>query len=354
MSDAPEAPLASEPAGSETSRPWAGLRAAVVCLVSAAIGFSALAATARFFGNRPESAASPVDADQDGAAAAENAADPAGDRKRGASAEQFASAITVGDQWLLEGNAAAAWREYEWAFRHGELEGRPDVHFRLGLSAEHLGDFDRALSEYRLAASAARDDAARVSARLGQARVWVGLGKQAEARRLLSDLWLTSGDWDQSASLARECVYALADACVRQSVQGSDPEWSDRGLLLAAWEAGDVTTWLALSHPGGTVELPAVPPGVHIAQKSLEEPEGVFLRLNLTRQPLEPATAAICEQAGFETVCTPSARQAVLGRTVEPSFGWPISRFAWTCWPRGPGSRGRVPAGGFSSPAGPS
>lgn len=327
MSDAPEAPLAEEPAGSETSRPWVGLRAGAVCLVSAVIGFSALAATARFFSNRADTAAASAKDDADPDRTAEGTdtersdeSNSASDREPGASAEQFASSIAVGDQLLLEGNAAAAWREYEWAFRHGELEGRPDVHFRMGLSSEHLGDFDRALAEYRLAASSARDHASRISALMGQARIWVGLGKQAEARRLLSDLWLTSGEWDASATLARECVYALADASFRDCVRGSDPEWSDDGLLLSAWEAGDVTTWLALSHPGGTVELPVVPPGVHVAQKSLQEPEGVFLRLNLTRLPLETAIASICEQSGFEAVWTPTARQSVLGRTVEPTL----------------------------------
>ena len=326
MSEGPEAPLADEPAGSGASRPWAGLRAAGVCLVSAVIGFSALAATARFLSSRTDRAAgatvdaAPSDGTADNRGAAELNAGPAVEREPGASAEQFAAAIAVGDQLLLEGNAAAAWREYEWAFRHGELEGRPDVHFRMGLSSEHLGDFDRALSEYRLAASAARDDAGRISARMGQARIWVGLGKQAEARRLLSELWLTSGEWDESTALARECIYTLADACVRDCVRDSDAAWSDRGLLLSAWDAGDVTTWLALSHPGETVELPAVPPGVHVAQKSLQEPEGVFLRLNLTRLPLETAIASICEQAGFEAVWTPTARQAVLGRTVEPTL----------------------------------
>lgn len=327
MSDIPAEPVSEESAVVETSRPWAGLRAATVCLLSAVIGFSALAASARFLSGRTENAV--TDASDELVGESTSVVEPANlletgseplNRSTGATAEQFASAIDVGDQLLLEGNAAAAWREYEWAFRHGELEGRPDVHFRMGLSSEHLGDFDRALVEYRLAASAARDDARRVAALMGQARVWVGLGKRQEARSLLSSLWLTSGEWDHSAAAARECVYALADTCVRDCVRDSEPEWSDGGLLLPAWQAGDVTTWLTLMNPAAeSNEMPPIPPGVQIAQKSLSEPEGVFVRLNLTRLPLETAIESLCGQAGFSVTWTPAARQSTLGRTVQPT-----------------------------------
>lgn len=333
MSDEPQQTTpdetASPPAPTEAGRPGGALRAAMLCLFSAVIGFTALAVAAGML--RGDADDAPNTADQPDTAAAEfassvdaesnTAADPAGRRVSDATAEQIAIAIAHADQLLQEGNGPAAWRDYEWAQNAGELEGLPDLHFRMGLCAEQLGDFDRALSEYRLAAGKAGDNNARIAAQLGQARVWMGLGRADMAQSLLCDIWLKGGAGEQSPPIAARTAYTLANAWMRRVIRANDiPPWRDAGLLTPASREGDPTLWLQLyqSQSGAESNQP-LPAGVHLAQRGFAEPDGIFLQVNLARLPVDTVIQSICQAAGFETTWTPAARQAAIGRTVQPA-----------------------------------
>jgi tetratricopeptide (TPR) repeat protein len=227
--------------------------------------------------------------------------------------------MAAGDEALREADWPAAWSAYESARQIDESECPADLHYRLGLSAELLDEFELAQSEYQAASSSTAGLPLRVAALLGEARSLQQLAKPEEARRVLSALWLTSLRLDQLPLLAHHARYALAELQSLECLKRSDaPPWSDDGILSPSISPELAIRWLELSRAVSTsAEQPEAPPGVHVVQQNLAEPDGIEVQVRLNRTTLEEAVEALCRAGGFQVRWTPAARQGAVGRTVE-------------------------------------
>lgn len=236
----------------------------------------------------------------------------------GLTLEEIERAAAAGEQYLIEGEPAKALREFDLIADNQDRTGDERFHYHCGLCCEALGQFERALSEYGLALSAASDETLIALCRLGQARVWRAIGHVDMARLMLAPVWLTNDHPDRAPPARPFAAYLLADALVSECMAETAAESTDdSGLLLPRWEFDILEQSLMRTAPNRKAESGRVLSGVQVIAVKTGDSLDVELQCRLNRMSLTNLIDALCRAAGIRTTWTPTARQAVSGRTAE-------------------------------------
>lgn len=235
--------------------------------------------------------------------------------------QELARAVALGEQYFLEGNATAAMRALEWVARFQDRTQDTLLHYRLGVCAESLGDYERALAEHGTAAATAIDETQGCLCQLGQARAWRSLNQNEMAIQILSRLWLTVDRDDRSRHLAGLTAYLLAEALASHSVQDrSLPLWHDAALLMPSWQF-DLFHVPPGQPPQSETQLDLRPiplaEGVRITEDNQENPEQSLIEARLPRIKLTQLVDTLARVAGCKLVWSGPAKQSASARTAE-------------------------------------
>ena len=236
------------------------------------------------------------------------------------SAAELDRAASLAEGYMFAGEPQRALQLFDWLLEYQDRSRDDRFHYRCGLCAEATGKLNRALREYGTALGAADDPTIIALCRLGQARVWKGLGNTELATQILAAAWLTNGREGHAAVVRSFNAYLLASAIASEILDAHSSELSEDGAcLFPAWEFDIFERTLLTSTRYAPSGEDSIKGGVRLILDSENEDAGaeIFLQINLPRTSLVNTVEALCRTAGWRVTWSEAAREAAAGRSAE-------------------------------------
>lgn len=232
------------------------------------------------------------------------------------SVEELTRALASGEVAFLNGEAAAALRDFDWVAKYQDRSLDDRFHLRCGVCAESLGKLDRALEEYGRSLATATDETVITLCRLGQARVWRTLGHAEMALQLLAAEFLKNGNAQRAPSLRPFVAFLLADVLAAEGDRSDfAAPFHDDGMLFPSWKFDLFERTLLSSLRGQAAPQPPIAAGVRVV--SDVDGAEIVLQVNLPRMGLRNVVEALCRETNRRVTWSPATRQAITGRSSE-------------------------------------
>ena len=225
------------------------------------------------------------------------------------------------DAWLLAGNIDGACQLLQRAIAALGSDCPTTIQYRLAVCHEFLGDYERAIDEYRQLADLAVQPRLAIAARVGQARTRVRQGNRDLALAHLYPMLLDVHPLEEpDPTLAGEIAHLLAHVLAESALEGKlAPPIHEQGLARGRLENSPAQA-LRLLIPSDTQRQQTAPPlrpGITTLHELGVSPADISVELALARNSLKNLIDALAEHAGLQLVWSP-ATEGVLGhRTTQ-------------------------------------
>ena len=157
--------------------------------------------------------------------------------------------IARGDTLVREGRYQTAFEGYRYLIGDIESSGQATVLYRIALCSEQIGKWDEALKCYRHVARISPESVIFAACQVGEARTYIRQSRLPEAKALLWDVFLKSGEPAlRNHPLVGETCYLLGCLLTTEAVP-SEPFLSlattRRPSILADWSPEPCIAWIA-------------------------------------------------------------------------------------------------------------
>jgi tetratricopeptide (TPR) repeat protein len=228
-------------------------------------------------------------------------------------------AVERADQLLREGRFEAALAAYR-SIRGGDANVAPSLRYKIATCLEGMGRWDQAIAEFSAVWNSASDPALTAAAAVGQTRVCIRKGQNAEAKQLVCDQLLRSGSvCARRQALVSESVHRLARLVAESAVGIDSPgPMNYQAVAHTKGESGvdNALDWISEGSPSeGSKDL------VADGTIEVENPRGVFdqaiVRGSLRRTSVPDALEQLIAASGRQCLLTPQVHQEIAERTTS-------------------------------------